>query len=120
MGQPDHTRDLGVDVAEAFLAHYGKKGMRWGVRSAATSLASKSTERRIQQHKNARDNKGLTGKLALADKYTWGGNGRHERYQNKSIAQLERSKERISNGELVAKTLLFGPQYTKAPKKKKG
>jgi hypothetical protein len=83
--------------------------MKWGVRKAATAR----TNSQIKVHQNARDGKGLAGKLALADKHTWGGNGRFEAYHNKRISELERSNERIANGELAVRTLIFGPQYSR-------
>lgn len=106
---------------EEALAHFGVKGMKWGVRKAATAMkpqniATRKTEKRIKAHTKALTGKGITGKLALADKYTWGGNGRFEGYHNKKISQLERSVERIENGELIARTILFGPVKSRIPK----
>jgi hypothetical protein len=95
------------------LEHHGVKGMRWGVRKAAQSVATAHTRKRITVHKNALAGKGLVGAAAKLDKVTWGRNGKFQAYHNKKISELERSQERIANGELVAKTLLFGPQYSK-------
>lgn len=102
------------------LVHHGVKGMKWGVRRSGSSgggilrrQATLQTERAIRLHKNARDNKGLIGKAALADKHTWGRSGKFEGYHDKRIAELERSKERIAKGQLVAHTLILGPKYSK-------
>lgn len=101
------------------LVHHGVKGMRWGVRSRSSGggvlqrQASRQTDRAIRLHTNARDNKGIIGKVALLDKHTWGRSGRFEGYHNKRIGELERSKERIAQGELVARTLVLGPKYSK-------
>jgi hypothetical protein len=111
-------------LREDALEHFGVKGMHWGVRknsqtggssgpSKAQKFATNRTEKAIRLHEKARDNKGVIGKVALIDKYTWGGNGRFEKLQNKRISQLENSVELISNGKHVASTILFGPQYTK-------
>lgn len=103
---------------EQALAHFGVKGMKWGVRNAARNVATAKTQRQIGLHEKLRDQKGVAAKIVGApDKYTWGGNGRFEAFHNKRIDQLKNSQQRIDNGELVARTLLFGPQYTK-PKKK--
>jgi hypothetical protein len=119
---------------EDALAHFGVKGMRWGVRKANGQSSGKSTPRRtpirdfarnvaldetrtaISGHEKARDGVGLIGAVAKIDKRLWGGNGRFEAYQNNRISELKRSEERIKKGELVVTTLLFGPQYT--PKKR--
>jgi hypothetical protein len=110
---PDGRLVSGRALVEDTLEHYGTKGMKWGVRRAAVKVATSRTNAAIKVHENARDNKGVTGKVALLDKYTWGRNGRHEAYQNKRISELERSKERIEKGELVVTTLIFGPQYSR-------
>lgn len=102
-----------TDITDTILMHYGKKGMKWGVRNTAQRMATRSTQRAVKQHQNALSGKGVVGKVALLDKYTWGRNGRFEGYHDKKIGQLERSKERIANGELAARTLLFGPVYSK-------
>lgn len=107
-----------VSETEEFLAHFGVKGMKWGVRRSATELAGRMTDRRIELHEKARDGKGVIGKVAKADAVTWGRNGRFEGYHNDSIAALKRSREQIDNGKLVVATLLSGPQYT--PKAKEG
>lgn len=114
-----HTDKPPLD--NALLEHHGVKGMRWGVRGARSSVggvlrtqATRKTQRMIDLHTKARDNKGLIGKVAQIDKHTWGGKGRFEGYHNHRIAELERSQERIATGHLVAKTLLLGPQYSKA------
>lgn len=112
---------------ELALEHFGVKGMKWGQRKAEPSAfgrttrktATFQTDRAITAHKQALSGRGVTGKLAKLDKHTWGGNGRFEGYHNKKIAQLERSKERISQGELVTRTILFGPVYSKLPKEPK-
>lgn len=95
-----------VDI---FLEHHGVKGMKWGQRRAA-----KITKAAIKRHEDARDGKGLIGALAKADKVTWGGNGRHEEYQNKSINQLTDRLESIERGEKIMRTLLVGPYKTNA------
>jgi hypothetical protein len=102
---------------EDALAHFGVRGMKWGVRKAAQNRATKMTQRQINIHQNAIDRKGLAVRaLTAPDKYTWGGNGRFEAFHNKRISQLQNSQARIDSGEMVARTLLFGPQYSK-PKK---
>lgn len=106
---------------EALLEHHGVRGMKWGVRRDRSSggggvlrrQATMQTSRAIQLHKNALSNKGVVGKAALLDKHTWGKDGKFEGYHNKRIKELERSKERIANGELVARTLIAGPKYSK-------
>lgn len=105
------------------LEHHGVKGMRWGVRKAssissgvrktARTQATRKTDRLIKVHQKALSGKGLVGKAALLDKYTWGRNGRFQGYHNTKIAQLEKSKERIDAGELAVRTILFGPKYSK-------
>jgi hypothetical protein len=110
---------------EQALEHFGVKGMHWGTRKAnpgpigrtARKVATYQTQDMIESHKKALEGRGIEGFLAKADKYTWGGGGRFEGYHNKKISELERSVERIAKGELVATTILFGPQYTKEKKK---
>jgi len=106
------------------LVHHGVKGMKWGVRRDRSSpgvvtrgarrLATASTQKAINQHTRALNNKGLIGKAALVDKHTWGRSGRFEAYHNKRISELHRSQQRIAKGHLTARTLIFGPQYSKA------
>ena len=95
------------------LMHFGKKGMRWGVRNASQNLARARTAKQIKLHEDARDSKGLTGAIAMLDKYTWGGGGRFEGYHNTKISELKKSQDRIDRGELVARTIIFGPRYSK-------
>lgn len=97
---------------EEYFKHFGTKGMKWGVRKAATGI----TNSQIKLHTKARDSKGIIGAVAQLDKHTWGRKGRFERMHNKRIGELERSKERIANGELAVRTLLFGPQYSRVKK----
>ncbi len=110
---PDGRLVSGRALVEDTLEHYGTKGMKWGVRKAAIKLATAQADKDIKLHKDARDNKGLIGKAALADKYTWGRNGKFEGYHNARIAELERSRERIQNGEMLTRTILFGTKYSK-------
>jgi len=108
------------------LAHFGKKGMKWGVRKenpgaiarGARKLATAQTQEVIRGHKQALSGEGMVGLVSKLDKHTWGGNGRFEGYHNKKISELERSVERIAKGELVATTILFGPVYSKEKKQK--
>lgn len=109
------------------LQHHGVKGMRWGVRSRSSggggvlrTQAARRTQRQINIHTAFRDQKGRTPAhtavikgLSVVDKNTWGRNGRWEGYHNKKISQLERSQQRISQGELIARTLIAGPKYSK-------
>jgi len=53
------------------------------------------------------------GKKGMLDKYTWGGGGRFEGYHNTKISELKKSQDRIDRGELVARTIIFGPRYSK-------
>lgn len=107
---------------EEFLEHFGVKGMKWGVRKKSDpsvrqqfrrARAANVTDAQIQRHEKVKAGKGVLGKAGMIDKYTWGRNGRFEGYHDKRIAELERSKERISQGELVARTLILGPQYSR-------
>lgn len=114
---------------ENLLEHHGVRGMKWGVRrdrSTGSSggvlrrAAAKSTQRQINIHTAFRDQKGKTPMhtavikgLSAIDKNTWGRNGRWEGYHNKKISQLENSQHRISQGELIARTLIAGPKYSK-------
>ena len=137
MDGPDYA-ERGRVVAEDFLEHYGVKGMRWGVRRSREKLsaarasrkkkientnnplrkgarkyATSRTNQMIRTHKNARDGKRFIGLVAKADKYTWGRNGKFEKYHNSRISELERSNELISKGKKTTRTILWGPQYSR-------
>jgi hypothetical protein len=111
------------DLDELVLAHHGVKGMKWGVRRnssgpgrvarASRFIATGKTDVAIRQHEQALSGKGVIGLAAKLDKWTWGRNGRFEGYHNTRISQLKKSKVRIQQGELVTRTILFGPQYSK-------
>lgn len=103
----------GEELSDLFLEHFGVKGMRWGVRNFAQRTAARKTKRQIEVHKDVLSNTGAIGLASRLDKYTWGGSGRFEGYHNKRISELERSVERIESGELLVRTMLFGPQYSK-------
>ena len=103
------------------LVHFGVKGMKWGVRKqnpglvgrTARRIATSKTQSQINLHNKALQGKGLIGLAAKLDKHTWGRKGRFEGYHNKRISELNRSKDRIAEGDLVVKTILFGAQYSK-------
>lgn len=111
------------------LQHFGVKGMKWGVRKddsgggsskggvvkrAAIKRATKVTAKQKRRHEAALSGHGVWGKMAAPDRLTWGRGGRFERYQETSISRLDNSLKRIENGELLVRTILFGPQYKKS------
>lgn len=108
---------------QEYLEHYGVKGMKWGVRRDNGSggilqkRAARMTMAQIARHESALSGKGIIGKMAKLDKVTWGGNGRFEKYHNTRISELNNSMDSIVEGKKVARTVMFGPQYTKSSKK---
>jgi hypothetical protein len=107
---------------EQALAHFGVKGMKWGVRKQRVDagpnwqkdLAKSMTDNQIKRHQKALTGKGLIGATAKLDKYTWGHGGRFEGYHNQKISELQNSKQLIEQGKLVTETILFGARYTKS------
>jgi hypothetical protein len=107
---------------QAELAHYGKKGMKWGTRRAAgpltptpkqsvgQTIAKNMTIQRQKLHqRNATG--AITKPIRSLDNKITG--GKYKAINQRRVGELERSKERIAAGELVARTILFGAVYTK-------
>lgn len=80
--------EVQVRDIDAFLAHQGVKGMKWGVRR---------NEAQIRRHESARDGKGAIGALAALDRNTWGRNGRFDKYQNAHIDALKNKNSKLQS-----------------------
>lgn len=98
-----------TDNVEDFLAHYGVKGMKWGVRKAASSISSTGSSVRagikdaVQRSKEKREvvkaERKANYEAALAAGYT-----QRQRYADSEqvgIRGVRRIEKRIANGEKI-------------------
>lgn len=97
--------DVGSMTIEEALAHYGVRGMKWGVRKAdpgglsrfsaakvqANDRLIRSNQRALERRKTSRTARVLYSK---------------DKKLNKNILKLEKSNERIRNGEKKVRDIL--------------
>lgn len=64
-GADEYFAHLGIEVDEKTLAHYGRKGMKWGVRNDRPSGSSSGSRWTEDQKKKARNVAVVAGVLAV-------------------------------------------------------
>lgn len=94
-----------MNDVEDFLAHFGKKGMKWGVRSSRKELRgiSKNARGIIKEASRATTNK---ERQAAANKYQ---KEVLNKVKSKEFKEKYRAANTMTKGDMATHALLFGP-----------
>jgi hypothetical protein len=102
---PDN--DFEYDTPEEFLAHFGVKGMKWGVRRDAKGFSErqKGAELDRNQREQAIAKRGIAGKHTTAEKIANApariilGKKGYDKLANHSLKELQAKRQRIESGK---------------------